>query len=525
LRGFETVLGPWDDDSPICKAFRLARDFVRIYGASQPGVVARLAQVFYKKVAEDGTEAEVHFYRNAFAAPADDPLLNRLHGLSAERAESTTFAIEGWLRYESDIESLPERFPGTTGTLARALVWEHIAALVRVAATVYKLPKEVPPADQCYRNSMALVPSRLHPYERLLDELKKAPNKKKQALAAAQSLVAKFPNHAATWEFLGDSLFAGKKPADAMEAYRAALQANPMHGDLRRKLADAVWAKGIKLATAPPRAKAGPKPEKYRPTLEEALRFTEGSPTARLAHWAILEFRHGHADFARELLAKAESVPHSRIALPLALHAASLFEKKLADEIRQEFEARWQRSLEQEANPIETLAVLEVLLLFDSKALRGKKQIVAEVLPELTKKGLESYSEDQLLKLGQRLLDLKLNPSAKKVAEQAGRRYPDNPFVQLLLCDTALGSPGGNRMRGVNWKARAALDKASKLALALPRELQERALKEIQKREELVQPDDDFRDGLMGFFNRFMDPFGDDDFDDEDLDDDDFGGW
>jgi tetratricopeptide (TPR) repeat protein len=517
LRGIEKLLGPWETDRAGRQAFRAASDFVRAFGAAQPQLVACLAQLFYKKVAEDGLDNDVELYRATFPPPADDPKLLRLSAISAEH-DQAPLAVDRWLDYEKHFATVAHRFPGTTAALAHALVWEHLGSLVRLVMDEYHVPKHVPPPVECYRKSIALVPGRLRPHKLLFESLKSAPKKKKEAVAAAKILVAQFPEHAPAWEYLGDAFLTARKASDSVEAFRAALKANPMNGELRRKLADALWARALQIATGASRAKGGLKPEKYRPLLEEALRVTEGNLIARLAEWALLETRFGHADFAQELIAKGESQPQARLALPLSLYIGAQLDKKGAAEHLQMFHARWQLALGEAPKPTEVAAALDALVHFDCKALRGKKELVDALLPKLTKRPLDAFSEGQLLHIGQRLVDLALPVPAKKVADNAVRRFPKSPYFHLLQFDIALaGRPRGH------WKARSELDTASKLTLAMPREQQELALAEIQKREPLIAPPDDFARDFMNMFNRFN-PF--DDFDDDDMDDDDeFDGW
>ncbi len=520
LRTLEKSLGAsWRDDKVASEAFRQCRSFSGTFSQSNPALVRRIADVLYAKILVDGLPQDAGRFAANFPCPADDPRANRLKAIIAQRTDDDgdglPEAIEGWLAYEQDIAKSPTAFPEPAGSLARALVWEQLGKLIGDARAGFVVPKHIPKSDDCYRKSIALAPGRVKPHQYLLDELKGDPKKRKLAIAAAKKLVAEFPDHATTWEYLGDALLEDKKPDDAIDAFRSALKGDPMRRDLRRKLADAVWAKGVKLATPAARVKSAPKPEKYRPILEEAIRYTEGNLSARYGAWVVLETRLGHVDVARDLLVKAESQPHQRVALPLALHAAALLDKKLPEEVRGEFAARWEATFDQKATPDEMMAALETLLHFDSKALRGKREIVESILPKLTNKPLEKLDEAHLLKIGHQLVALKMTPQARKIVDHARKRFPKNPSFLLLEYDIYTKGPGSGGQRYGNWKSRDLLVKARALALALPRETQERIIKEIESRESELGRLPDFDSLFGGFFDL---PF---DLDDDPEDD----GW
>lgn len=517
LRALEKYFVSWRDEKTARAAIDGAASIFRALREKHPKAAARLAHLVYTRIAFEGLPNEAKKFASHFGLPPDDPKGNRLRALMGDHdEEGPAGAIEGWYDYAADLENLTDRFPGEENRLARALVWERLGVLMIAASDIYReMPKEMPLSTECFRKCIALAPNRVTPHVLLLAELQGDDTKRKQAIAAAKKLVAEFPDHARTWQYLGDCSLEDEDADAAIEAYRNALKANPMDRGLRRKLSASIWAKGMAAAKPVARSKKAPAPENYRPQLEEALRMTEGNTIPRLAAWAILERRLGHDEFAAKLLSDAPQRVHQRIALPLSLHIAAQMDKKLAAELRDECKARWEEAIAQRPTADEIVAGLEAILHFDSKAMRGKKDYVAFLLPKANDKALEAYSEEHLLKFGRLLLDMKLGPKAKEIAAHGAHRFKTNPSFLLLEFDAV----NNNKSSSV-YRLRRLLESASKLAVNLPREKKENILAEIKKREDLLPEDRSFLNmfqSLGAMFGRS--PFGDDFDDDDDLDD------
>jgi tetratricopeptide (TPR) repeat protein len=501
LRSLAKLLVPWDNAQTPKQAIKLASEIHAALNAKKPALAAKLAQILYVKIATEGDTTNIERMRATLPMPADDPHGYRLQALQASDPEDTPLAVDSWLAYRTEIATLTNRFPGESNALAQALVWEHIAGIMSDMAEEFTdIPASIPRAAECYRKSIALVANRVLPHVRLLDELKSDKSKSALAVTAAKKLVAKFPDHAPTWQFLGDSYRSLKKSAEAIDAYRAALKADPMQSDLRRKLADSLWEQAVKAATPAARAKSLPAPETYRPLIEESLRSLEGNPVPRLAAWAILEEGLKQEEFAAKLLADARQRPHQRVALPLALHLAAQFDKKIAPPRRDELARMWDEAIAVKPTAAEALAGLEAIAEFNSRKIKGKKAYVTNLLPSLSNEVLEKFSETYLLNLGRLCVTLGSVNEGKKFAAHGQARFPKNPDFWFLEFDAT--------KKDKTWRLDHLLRQARNLIPELPRELQEVMLKGLKSREKLFSPPSDVFDLMDEFRKRFGRGFG-----------------
>jgi len=501
LRNLAKLLIPWDNAQTPRQAIKSAGEIHAALKAKNPTLAAKLAQILYVKIATEGDSTNIERMLVTLPMPADDPSGHRLKALQASDPDDMPLAVDSWLRYRAEIETMTNRFPGESNALAQALVWETIADMMSHADDEFThIPASIPKPAECYRKSIALVANRVLPHERLLDELKSDETKQAPAVTAAKKLVAKFPDHAPTWRFLGDS-YRLEKPEEAIEAYRAALKADPMQVDLRRKLADALWEQGFKAATPAARSKSFPAPETYRPLIEESLRSLEGNPVPRLAAWAILEEGLKQGEFAAKLLADARQRPHQRVGLPLALHLAAQFDKKIAPARRDELARMWDEAIAEKPTTAEVQAGLEALAEFSTRKIKGKKAYVTNLLPSLNNDALEGLSETYLLSLGRVCVAMGSAAEAKKFASHGRARFPKNPAFLFLEFD-ATKKDNARRLNSI-------LERARRLIQELPRERQEAMLRELKSREKsFAPPPPSFFDVLERMHDRFGRGFG-----------------
>lgn len=508
LRGLARDFATWDDNAKTRRALQSAAAVVQLMKTRHPANAKMLEQIIYSKIAHDGSYADVSHWRNLFEPLPDDPRANRLAALVAERNGSTPVLVTSWLSYLSDLAKLPDRFPGPANALAAALVWERIAEVMDGATDEFvNIPKDIPGPEECLRKSIELVPGRLLPYLALIVVLKKSKKNAKKVLEIAREVSAKFPDCAAGWVCLGDST---RKSAEALDAYRNAVKAEPLNEDLRYKLSFAAWKAGVAAATPSARAKKPPAPAKYRPLFEEAVRYSSISKVARQAKWAVLELKLGHPDFAEPMIVAIRQLPSHRVAAALAFYTVAQSEKKMPAELTQRFEAELRQALEQKPSPEEIVVAIEILRSYNGKPYPSVKGLVSRFFPKASNAVLESFSEAQIFRLGEALISLSLFPLAKSVAKHGESRFPKNPHFAILMVDVEMLAEKRNRYSHYNLLPR--LEKARALAAKLPLEQKEAIDKKIQQREALIKPGIEDM-GFFSFLNRFSPGFDDDDED------------
>jgi tetratricopeptide (TPR) repeat protein len=501
LRSMQSNLGPWDSEKDVRRSLEQAAGIAAALKVVRPDLTDKFRRIVYESLIRYGNVGEVKLFQQRLGHLPIDPRGRRLIALIGATASHLPAEVEGWAEYVRDIPGLSSIFGDVQR--AEAIVLERLAGAIALAKEQFgDIPPHIPKREDCYRRSIALVPDRLTPHEELVKLLSAEKSKAKAAYAAAKALVERFPTHVSTWLFLGERYAKDRKPTESLAAYRSAVKADPMNAESRRRLSEALWSQG--MAAAGKKTKTPPKPESYRPLFDEAARTSDVNRLARYAIWAAVEFRLGHAAAAQEAIDRAMTLPQSPIALALALHLAASGEKKLPEEAKAQLDARWNELEKVKPAPADVIEALEMIAAFDSKAFRGKRELVKRFLPSTSNRSLEQFSEDQLLKLGRTLLKLKMRPQGRDVVTHGKARFRGNPWFPLSLIEI-LGTQASP------WQLSTWIEDARKSAAKLPREQQERVLAQA---DELVERFHIVPGGerLFEFLGSFFDSqFGDDD--------------
>jgi tetratricopeptide (TPR) repeat protein len=512
LRGLRAALA---DKESLGPAFRQAEALLPELRREAPGLDGRLAACFYWAAVETGPE-DVPRYQRVFGRPAHDPNLHRLRALGYERGGDVAEAHRHWQRYEQELAAGPGGWPDGQADRARALVWLHMgrnAAEIpgpeKVARVSDLLREEVgrprpltPSAAKCFERAIALAPDRLEPYEALfrhhLDEGREA-----AAAAAGHRLLERFPDHVPTLEALGELGLRGDDPAEAVELLRRAVRGNPLDRRLREKLVTAHLGNGRAHATAGRFEEAG---REYRAA--EALQ-PGGAEHLLRCRWAATEFKAGAEARGDELLAQAR-----RAGTPAGTAYRLLIEtqrQKLPKGYKTRFEADFNAALAEAPTRAAAteLAVIAAGLTHGKVAYAGQKTHLKKVLGYLDRARAATFTEPQLLEMCSALMLLGAPRLTQRYLDLGSAEFPRNPHFPYLQA-ALLFTRGADRLPV--WQARHLLERAERLARALPRdERTEALLKDIAERQQALAALNPFAAGLMEdvFREMFGGPFGD----------------
>ncbi|HXG08163.1 MAG TPA: tetratricopeptide repeat protein [Gemmataceae bacterium] len=515
LRAIQAVLAR---DGSLDQAFRLAGNVLPLLRAEAPHLVPRLAACFYWAMITVGGPDDVPRYQRIFGAPADDPHFYRLNALAYERAQEAAEAHKYWQKFERDVAANPSVWPGGQADRARALIWCHMghnAARVPDEEQMKLLPPFLrhhpgrprplsPSAEQCFRKSLELAPDQLEPHEALFRHYLAA-RKEAKAIKAGHDLLARFPDHVPTLEAMGGLLSKEGKYAEALALFQRALQGNP----LDRRLRGRVGTAHLLLARA--HAEAG-RFDQARAEYQAALAFPDGNSASVLCKWAACEFKAGDTARGEELLGQALAESGSRLAVAHSMLIEAI-RLKLPGPFKTRFNQEFNAALAEPPTAAAAVAVADTVAAHQLGGVtyRGQKTHDKKVTAYLDRARQAEFSEDQLERLGAALLAIRAVKLLRAYCQLGARKFRHNPQFPFLEAESyfVLGPS-----RCPSWKVLPLLDKAQRLAEALPLdEKQQALLRDIQQRRDMI--------GLLsplslGMFRDMFEQMFDGDYDDED---------
>jgi tetratricopeptide (TPR) repeat protein len=503
-----------NDKESLGPAFRQAEPIVTELQRDRPALVRRLADSFFWAIVHHGQPEDLDRYRRVFRAQATPIEMGRLEALAVEERGMFREAHRAWQDVVRALAQEPPDWPTGAAKRAQALVWEHMGHNAAEQGEqpdgfplYFEKPKPLKPgAVECFERSIKLAPDRLEPYLALF-ETHCDSDKIDKARKVGEQLLERFPDHAATSEALGELMLQTQEPAKAREYFAKALAANPLERRLRGKLARA------RQNLALERTLAGDF-DAGRAEYEAALALHEGSPTALLCQWAVLEMKAGQPERATERIGRAD-VLGQRLAVRYALVSESV-RAKLPPAERKRIAADLTAALAQTPTPAEVLSLLEAAAgqrLRQLDAFRGQKTHERSFLRFLDTIPLREFSETELQKLCGCLQALDARKPWQQCLEYAERCFPENPTFPLSRFDFLLSRKSGS----ATWQLGDALDRARALVQALPREQQERFLPFLRQRQQQVESLGGPGRGAMHVLEEMFDSFGGPDaFDEED---------
>lgn len=458
----------------LMPAFREAETVIPRLRQEQPEMLARLARCFYWEIVERGQPEDRGRYERLFGRPPEDPEFFKLNAIVMEHVPVLREAHEYWQLYDKSLATV------TTLSVeeqqrARAMVWlrmgDNAGLQLDLVAGHEELPflrmtPNGPPRPlspnfyECYRRSIALAPDWLTPRAQLVESLQQE-GKPEELIAAAEDLLARFPDHLATLTLLAD---AHKRRGDierAADLLERALAAKPLDRVLRHQLGHLRRRAGTLLALE------GKFPQ-ARAMFESALRTLGSEPHAVAAlSWAACEFKAGNAARAEELLAEAAATEAGRAILDgwMYIQAVRL---QLPKPIKTRFEQPFKTQLDAaDPTPDDAVAVLRifVMMIQEDFTYHGSKTHLKKAIGQVEKTLRAKYDERQMNQVGYALLAMRELRTLQRFARKWAREFPQSPLPPLFEMESCLTD---NEDRWPIWQLAPLATKAMRLAELLP---------------------------------------------------------
>jgi tetratricopeptide (TPR) repeat protein len=489
LRSIQAVLCR---DRPLAQAFRQADNLMPQLRKDAPQLIPRLAACFYWSIIQGGQPDDLQRYRRTFGTPPDDPEFARLQALVMEQIPDMPEAHRFWQAFERSVANNPTAWPGDQGQRVRALVWWHMGNNAANVPNMDHLPN-LPPflrdhpgrpkalkpsAEQCFQQSLKLAPDQLETYEALFHYYRDQDQKPK-AIKAALRLLEKFPDHLATLDALGHLYMGEQEYADALTMFQRASRVNPLDRRLRSQISTA------HLFHARTFAEAG-RFDEARAEYQASLASVQGQPDGSvLCKWAACEFKAGEPARAEELLqeALAQAGSHLAVAYSMVIEAIRL---KLPRPLKTRFDKEFNSALAEPPTAPAAVAIAVTAATHQVAGIQyhGQKTHEKKVQTYLDMARRADFSEDQLEKVCQSLLELRALKLLREYTALGEKRFPKNPFFPFMEAESYIAL-GPHRCPA--YRVRPLLDKARRLLQAAPKDSKHQELQEkIDEREQMV---------------------------------------
>lgn len=520
----------FEDPQSVARAYRAAEQLYPALKLRSPKLADRLARCFYWSLKQSGP-GEIPRYRRVFGSPPDDLDFHRLCALAFQESGSLDGAHDHWQKYEKEVASRAELWPGEQGTLARALIWLRMgeyASSIPTAKQMKKLgglarmfegppPKLNPGPAECYARCIELAPTLLEAHQGLLRYylLDEADAK---AIGAAEALLASFPDHVETLDRLAGLYLKKDKPAEAVPLLQHATRHNPLDTDLRYRLHLAHSALARQLA-------AKSKFDQARPHFEAAIATSEPMHLCSgYCQWAACEVKAGDEARGAELLAKARAHSPGELLIDynLLVEANRL---KLSNTFKTKYTKAFNAGIAGPATPDLAVALVRFVYTLDSVGIDyyGRATHWKKVFDYAFRVRVAEYGEARLESLFGNLTELE--PPKRATSQrlmEATSLYPENPFLLYYRMVDALGDDAAEMPAWRTWRFGPMIDEIEQLAAKRPSSPRlERMKADLKRRRAMLQAMNPFD----GFFGRFRDVFGGGDDEDEEDDYEDEGRW
>lgn len=512
----------------LAPAFRKAELIVPIMRRECPQLAARLAQVFFWTIVEQGQPEDVDRYLRVFGSPPDDPKLHRLEALAVEARGLWPEAHGCWQKFINQAAQSPEQWPGEVGQRVQAMIWSRMAENAmpdrkrkgQSGNPLFDLFADntgplKPSAEQCLEKAIKLAPDRLESYRDLFDVYCRD-RKYAKAKKIGQELLKRFPNDAATLEALALMCVENQEYQKALEFLQKAVQANPLDRSIHTILAIVRQRWGLRMTL-------DGKFDNAREQYDHALKIWTGPKTPLLCQWAVCELKAKNSTRADELIAQALADPGQRLACRYTLVGESI-RAKLPPKEKKRIAADLKAALSEAPTPAEIVVLIQSAgqqHVVHDETFHGQKTQEKSIVKFLEQMHFEVFDEMQLSILVGGLQVLQARKAWLNCLNFARRRYLKNVLFRLSFVDYYLLDVSTDPKTHL---AREHLDAARRLIQEMPRgEEQQRLLDEIQDKEEFLTQLESRNRGMMDvldqiFGNKPM-PFNDaaDDYDDDEF--------
>jgi tetratricopeptide (TPR) repeat protein len=511
----------------LAPAFRKTEALLPNLRQSHPGLIARLANVFFWTIVSHGQPEDLERFQRVFGSPADDPRLHRLEALALEARGLWPEAHKAWEHFIQYVAGDANHWPTDISAHVRAIIWTRMAENAsperkRKGQTgnplfdffADKTGPLKPDAEQCLLNAIKLMPDARGCY-RALFELYRQDNKSAKAKKIGEELLKRFPDHAETLEALGELAMDTRDYKKAQDYFEKALTANPLNRTLRFDLAHARQLWGVELTIDKNYARA-------REQYQQALNVWDGSKTTLLCQWAVCEMKAKDPARAQELIAQALAEPDHRLACRYALVGESVRAKLPAKEKKQ-IAADLKEALARAPTPAEILVLVGSAAqqrLTHEATFHGQKTQEKTILKFLDDIHADEFNEKQLERLVGSLMALNARKPWFACLNHARRRFLKNAHFRLSFADYYITDPGREPK---TYLAREHLDAARRLVEEMPRgEEQQQLMDEIKAKDEITTQMEARRGAMMDAIDRIFGGYDPDENDDDDFDEDDY---
>jgi tetratricopeptide (TPR) repeat protein len=491
LRSIQTALA---GHRGLAEALRLASQVVLQIREQAPQLIPSLARCYYWAIITGGVPDDVPRYLRQFGPPPDDPSCQRLCALAAEHVHDLEQAHENWARYEQTVADNATAWPAEHAQRVRALIWLHMGKNAAMVPDLDKIP-ELPPflrdhpdrprplkpsAEQCFKKGLKLAPNLLEAHEELFSYLRAGDDLGK-AEAAGRQLLERFPDHVETLESLADLLMAKEHYPEALELFERALKNHPLDRQLRSKLGTA------HTYNARAHAEAG-RFDEARAEYQAALGLDDRQDNSSiLCKWAACECKAGDAPRAEELLTKALSESGHRLAVAFSM-LIEIIRLKLPRPLKTRFDKEFKDALEEPATGASAAAVVDTAAAHAAAGVvyHGQKTHEKKVLAYVEKAKSAQFTEEQLGRVCKGLLLLRSTRLLHAFCQLGMRRFPKAAIFPFLEAESYFAK--GPQMLYDRWKVQPLLEKAHRLASAMPHdERRKLLLDQIQERQKILQ--------------------------------------
>lgn len=524
----ESIKADIGDTGRLPRAFNTAESIRKQLKNEAPSLFDRLAHCFYWAIISHGSPEDLKRYRRVFGTPPDDPELTRLEATALEVRGQERDAQECWGEFEKSIAG-SAYWPQEQKNRIRSMVWNHMGLLAEIAAKkpgdeyydefedeYYEddSPTELKlSAPECYQEAIKLAPDQPQSYRHLI-QCHLNEEKEKQAIKTARRLLKQCPDDLPTLELLGDLLMTSEQYEEALQWFIKAQEINPLDKDLRTRLSLAHLYSGRHLVEKE-------KFDEARAAFQSALN-TNDRPEKYpiLCIWAACEFKANRPEQGWELLEQAFAEQETRLAVIFCILIESIRFKltKLKPQFNKEFNA-----LLAEAPTVSAaceLASTSALLRRAGVHYHGQQTHEKKVRAYLQKSLRCEFSRTEHVRIIDALSALGIKQLLWDFISKAQREFPEDPEFLLQEVEYDLNNPRGWGYGG--WRERELLDRAGKLADALPRgERRDEIFNHIRELEKQL---DEISPPISSIFSNFFgrggfNPFGEFyEDDDEDYD-------
>jgi len=444
-------------DRALDKAMTVAEKLMPLVKAERPSLVPRLAGILYQAVARYGKPADLVHYRKIFGAPAHDPDFHRINALGYE-VNSPEEGLKHWLSYDKWLQTSPPGWEPNLLRVARALVLRQVGRLCHISRMKSEAPDDMlsmiealmsrgrgkmlltkkptlPPATNFWRDAFALNPADAELTIDLMEDLQEMGDFD-EAAAVARRHLAIHPDSQAVLGAFGELCVEMGDRIPAYEAYRTALQANPLDAKLRRMTTGLAHSAYRSLSAKHDATKSAA-------MLKDAVE--SGDPIfAALSHslLGVLARKAKKVDEIAKQEAALNALPNGRVAGAIVAAAdATIFKFKPAE--KKPYADRLKEVFAGPATVVELWYAQLVMQQFDKigidytgRGTTGKK--VSAMLLDAVKTDA-TVNERTLVEIGKAMIAIRRFADLDKLAAGMNSRFPMNPWFTLFLAECLLG--------------------------------------------------------------------------------------